>query len=93
MTTRTLSKREEERAHSSSLTDSRMRQNLVRGRKQYLEAELSAVIEGHPEGITLAEAAEGLGVTPVVLAWTTRNLLKRDKIRKKGMHYFPARAE
>jgi len=93
MITKTLSKTEEECAHSQSLTDSRLRQNLARERKRYVEEKLLATINKHPDGITLVEAAESLGTVPVVLAWATRSLLKRVKIRKKEMLYFPVRAE
>jgi len=93
MTAKSLSKTEDERAHSQSLTDSRLWQNLAREGKRYVEEKLLATISKHPDGMTLAEAAGSLGTVPVALAWATRSLLKRGKIRKKEMLYFPASAK
>jgi len=58
-----------------------------------LEAKLLAAIKKHPEGITLTEVAESLGVAPVVFGRVSRKLLGEGKIRKEDMAYFPAPAE
>lgn len=42
-----------------------------------LEAKLLAAITEHPQGITLTEVAEGLGVVPVVLGRASRKLLDK----------------
>jgi len=58
-----------------------------------LEAKLLAAIREHPEGITLTEVAESLGVAPVVFGRVSRKLLGEGKIRKEDKAYFPAPAE
>lgn len=64
-------------------------QNLARTRKRHMEAKLLAVVNEQPEGMTLAEAAESLGVVPVVLGRAARSLLKSSRIRKGNKIYFP----
>jgi hypothetical protein len=83
MVSRVLFRTEKERAFSQRLVKSQLRQNLARARKQYIEAKLLAVVNEHPEGIALAEAADSLGVVSVVLGRAARSLLKSSKIRKK----------
>lgn len=58
-----------------------------------LEGRLLAAIEEHPDGITLAEVAEGLGVAPIVLGRASRKLLDEGKIRKEDKDYFPVSTE
>jgi F0F1-type ATP synthase membrane subunit b/b' len=58
-----------------------------------LEAKLLAAIEEHLDGITLAEAAQDLGVAPVSLGRTTRILLDKGKIRKAAKLYFPEKVK
>jgi len=50
---------------------------------------LLAAIEEHIEGITLAKAAERLGVAPIALGRVSRILLDKGKIRKLDKRYFP----
>jgi len=54
-----------------------------------LEAKLLAAIREHPEGITLTEVAESLGVAPIVFGRASRRLLDEGKIRKEDKVYFP----
>jgi uncharacterized coiled-coil DUF342 family protein len=54
-----------------------------------LEAKLLAAVNEHPEGITLAEVANSLGVAFVVLGRASKSLLKKGKICKKDKFYFP----
>jgi len=58
-----------------------------------LEAKLLAAISEHPQGITLAEVAESLGVAPIVLGRASRSLLEKGKIRKEEKLYFPVASE
>jgi len=58
-----------------------------------LEAKLLAAVNEHLAGVTLVEAAESLGVAPVILGRASKRLLKKGTIRKKGMLYFPASAK
>jgi hypothetical protein len=58
-----------------------------------LETKLLAAVNEHRAGVTLAEAAESLGVAPIVLGRTSKRLLKNGKIRKKEMLYFPVSAK
>ncbi len=55
-----------------------------------LEAKLLAAIKEHPEGITLTEVAESLGVAPIVFGRVSRKLVDGGKIRKEDKAYFPA---
>ena len=89
MINKTLFRTEEEEALSQPVSRRRLQQSLARERKRYVEVKLLAVIREHPEGITLAEAAESLGVVPVVLVRTVRNLLKRSEIHRANKFYFP----
>jgi hypothetical protein len=57
------------------------------------EAELLAAVNNHPDGITLAEVADDLGVVPVVLGRPAKNLLDGGKIRKEEKHYYPLTGE
>lgn len=52
-----------------------------------LEAKLLAAVSEHPEGISLAEVAESLGVVPIVLGRAAKKLVDEGKIRKKGRLY------
>jgi len=58
-----------------------------------LEAKLLAVIREHPQGITLSEVAESLGVAPIVFGRAARKLVDEGRVRKEDKAYFPARAE
>jgi hypothetical protein len=58
-----------------------------------LEAKLLDAVREHPEGITLAEVAESLGVVPIVLGRASRKLLDGGKIRKEDKDYFPVTTE
>ena len=58
-----------------------------------LEAKLLAAIREHPEGITLTEVAESLGVAPIVFGRAARKLLDEGRVRKEDKAYFPAPAE
>ena len=58
-----------------------------------LEAKLLAAINKHPNGITLTEVADSLGVVPIVLGRAARSLLDKGKVRKEDKLYFPVRAE
>jgi hypothetical protein len=54
-----------------------------------LEAKLLAAVNAHPEGITLAEVAESIGVAPIVFGRVSRKLLNEARIRKDDKLYFP----
>jgi len=58
-----------------------------------LEAKLLAAITEHPEGITLTEVAESLGVAPIVFGRASKILVDEGRIRKEARTYFPASAE
>ena len=58
-----------------------------------LEAKLLAAITEHPEGITLTEVAESLGVAPIVFGRVSKKLVDEGRIRKEGRVYFPASTE
>ena len=59
-----------------------------------LEAKLLAAIGKYPAGgITLADLANILGVAPVVLGRVSKSLMKKGKIHKKEMLYFPVSAK
>ena len=73
-----------------SLDVKRQGHDLVEEKKRYMQARLLAEITENPEGVTLAEVAERIGVVPVVLGRASRDLLKRSKIHKAGKVYFPA---
>jgi F0F1-type ATP synthase membrane subunit b/b' len=53
-------------------------------------ARLLAVVNEHPEGITLGDAADVLGVVPVVLARASKTLVDKGITRKEDRLYFPA---
>ncbi|MBI2869649.1 MAG: hypothetical protein HYX96_07485 [Chloroflexi bacterium] len=54
------------------------------------ESQLLDAIGGHPEGVSLAAVAEGLGTAPVVLGRAVKNLLENGRIRKEDKLYFPS---
>ncbi len=58
-----------------------------------VEAKLLAAIREHPQGITLTEVAESLGVAPIVLGRASKKLLDEGKIRKEDKAYFPLASE
>lgn len=58
-----------------------------------LEAKLLAAIIEHPQGITLTDVAESMGVAPVVFGRSARKLLNEGRVRKEDKTYFPAPAE
>jgi len=57
------------------------------------EKKLLTAIRENPNGITLAEVAESLGVAPVVLGRASKSLLERGEIRKEEKLYFPVTEE
>ena len=58
-----------------------------------LETKLLAAITEHPEGITLTEVAESLGVAPIVFGRAARKLVNEGRVRKEDKTYFPAPAK
>ncbi len=58
-----------------------------------LEAKLRAMITLHPEGISLAEVAQKVGVAPIVLGRAAKSLMESGKIRKEDRLYFPVVSE
>lgn len=58
-----------------------------------LETKLLSAINECPEGITLSEVAEKLGVMPIVLGRASKNLLGKGLIRKEEKLYFPVARE
>ena len=53
-----------------------------------LEAKLMETIKSKPDGITLTEVAESLGVAHIVLGKASGRLLEKGEIRKAGKLYF-----
>jgi len=58
-----------------------------------LEGKLLAVIREYPNGITLAEVSERLGVATVVLGRTARKLIEKGMVRREEKLYFPVMGE
>jgi len=58
-----------------------------------LETKMLAVVNEHPEGMTLADVADRLGVVPVVLGRAVKSLVDKAEIRKEEKLYFPVSAE
>ncbi|MDP2730150.1 MAG: hypothetical protein Q8O55_06690 [Dehalococcoidales bacterium] len=58
-----------------------------------LKAKLLAAIAEHPEGITLTEVAESLGVAPIVFGRAAKRLVDEGRVRKEDKAYFPMGAE
>ena len=58
-----------------------------------LEAELLAAIREHPEGITLTQVADRLGMVPIVFGRAAKKLIDEGKVRKEDKVYFSAPAE
>jgi len=58
-----------------------------------LEAKMLAAVNEHPEGMTLADVADSLGVAPVVLGRAVKSLVDKAEIRKEEKLYFPVSAE
>ncbi len=54
-----------------------------------LEAKLLAAISSNPQGITLTEVAESLGVIPIVFGRAARKLVDEGRVRKENKSYFP----
>lgn len=54
-----------------------------------IEMKLVDLINQHPEGILLSEAARSLGVIPIVLGRSIKKLVDQGKIRKEDNLYFP----
>lgn len=54
-----------------------------------LEAKFLAAISKHPQGITLTEVAESLGIAPIVLGRASKKLVDEGKVRKEDKAYFP----
>jgi len=53
-----------------------------------MEIRLFEAVMGNPEGITLQELAERVGVVPIVAGRFMRNLLDVGKIRKEDKRYY-----
>ncbi|MDP2730177.1 MAG: hypothetical protein Q8O55_06830 [Dehalococcoidales bacterium] len=58
-----------------------------------LEAKLLAAIREHPQGITLSEVAENLGVAPIVFGRAARKLVDEGRVHKEDKTYFPVTSE
>ena len=58
-----------------------------------LEAEMLAAVREHPEGMTLADIADSLGVAPIVLGRAVKSLVDKSEIHKEEKLYFPVSAE
>jgi len=58
-----------------------------------MEAKLLEAIREHPEGITLTEVAESLGVAPIVFGRAARKLVDEGRVRKEDKTYFPLASE
>ena len=58
-----------------------------------LEAKMLAAVNEHPEGMTLADIADSLGVAPIVLGRAVKSLVDKAEIRKEEKLYFPVSAE
>jgi len=58
-----------------------------------LEAKMLAVVNEHPEGITLAEIADSIGVATIVLGRAVKSLVDKAEIRKDEKFYFSAATE
>ena len=58
-----------------------------------LEAKMLAAVNENPEGMTLADIADSIGVAPVVLGRTVKSLVDKAEIRKEEKLYFPVSAE
>jgi hypothetical protein len=54
-----------------------------------METRLLETIKEHPDGITLTEVAESLGVAPIVFGRAARKLLDEGRVRKEDKVYFP----
>lgn len=54
-----------------------------------LEAKILTAVNAHPEGITLIEVAERLGVASIMLGKASKSLLDKRAFRKEGKLYFP----
>lgn len=54
-----------------------------------LEAKLMTAINQHPQGITLTEVAESLGVVPIVFGRAAKKLVDEGRVRKEDKTYFP----
>jgi ElaB/YqjD/DUF883 family membrane-anchored ribosome-binding protein len=53
------------------------------------KSRILAIVNDHPEGISLADVAERLGVAFVVLGRDSKALLDEGKLRREGKLYFP----
>jgi uncharacterized protein YicC (UPF0701 family) len=96
--------RKTRRAIRAALKEARVAwQDLVRGKTlpkarvtdetPNYRTRLLAVVNEHPEGITLGDMADTLGVVPVVLARASKTLVDKGTIRKENRLYFPAASE
>lgn len=54
-----------------------------------LKTRFLSVIKAHPEGISLTDVADKLGMATVALGRVSRNLLDEGGIRREGKLYFP----
>lgn len=54
-----------------------------------LKTRFLSIINAHPEGISLTEVADKLGMATVALGRVSRNLLDEGGIRREGKLYFP----
>lgn len=58
-----------------------------------LEEKLLAVIREYPDGITLTEVSNELGVATIVLGRPVKKLIEKEMIRKEEKLYFPVMGE
>jgi len=54
-----------------------------------MEEKCLAIINQHPEGITLSDVAKELGIVTIVLGKIAKVLLEQNKVRKEEKIYFP----
>lgn len=54
-----------------------------------LEAKLLAVVNEHPNGISLTEVAGSFGVAPIIFGRASKRLLDEGKIHREDKLYFP----
>jgi len=70
-----------------------MAESIVEEGIMDLEDKVLSIINQHPNGISLVDIAEKLGVVPVVLGRSSRSLLEKGKIRKEEKLYYPVIGE
>ena len=66
-----------------------VREELYEMSELEIETKILEAIRHNPDGATLVQLAERLGVAPVVAGRAVRSLLDAGKIRKEGIRYYP----